>query len=147
MHVESGQEMHMPACKKMIAFAAAAACFAAVAQTTPRADASTSAQARYQQERAACLSGRSHQDRTTCLQEAGAALQEARRGGLTTGAQLEANAIARCNALPEGDRADCHSRVKNQANTTVSGSVEGGGILKETRTRYVQTPEGEKPIQ
>ena len=38
----------------------------------------------YQQDRAACTSGQSHQDRQTCLREAGAALYEARRGGLNT---------------------------------------------------------------
>ena len=40
------------------------------------------AQARYQQDRAACISGQSQQDRATCLKEAGAALQEAKRGRL-----------------------------------------------------------------
>jgi len=135
----------MSACQRILALAAAAACFGAVAQTAGT-NASMSAQQRYQQERAACVAGTSHQDRTTCLQEAGAALQESRRGGLTTSAQLQANAMARCQVLPEADRADCRDRVLNESNTTVSGSVEGGGILKETTTRYVVTPEGEKPV-
>jgi hypothetical protein len=138
----------MPACQRILALAAAAACFGAVAQTTPGTNAtSASAQARYQQERAACVNGTSHQDKATCLREAGAARDAARRGQLTSSAQLEANASSRCNALPEGDRADCRSRVLNESNTTVKGSVEGGGIVKETTTRYVMTPEGEKPIK
>ena len=43
------------------------------------------AKARYQKELAACISGQSHQDRATCLQEAGAAMQEARRGTSAAG--------------------------------------------------------------
>ena len=136
----------MPAFHRILALAAASACFGAAAQSAT-SSVPAGSQARYQQERAACLDGTSHQDRATCLKEAGAALQEARRGGLTTSAQLEANALARCQALPEAYRADCRDRVLDQSHTTVSGSVEGGGILKETTTRYVITPEGEKPIE
>jgi hypothetical protein len=44
----------------------------AAADNTVSAD----AQARYQQERAVCLSGQSNQDRATCLREADAALAD-----------------------------------------------------------------------
>lgn len=94
---------------------------------------------RYQQERAACLSGRTNQDQATCLREAGAARVEARRGGLNTpSADYMANALQRCNALPVPDRADCKARVAGYG--TQSGSVEGGGIYRETVTRSVETP-------
>lgn len=98
-----------------------------------------SAEQAYQRERAACLSGRSHQDQATCLKEAGAARAEARRGGLATpSADFMANALQRCNALPDADRADCKARVAGYG--TQSGSVEGGGIYRETVTRSVQVP-------
>jgi hypothetical protein len=133
-------EIPMIASRSILALAIAAGCVGAHAQSTP------SAQSRYQQERAACLDGSSHQDRATCLQEAGAALHESKRGGLTSSTQLESNALARCAALPEAYREDCRARVANDSNTEVSGTVQGGGMLKETTTRWVSTPEGEKRV-
>ena len=91
------------------------------------------AQRRYQQERAHCLSGQSNQDRATCLKEAAAALQEARRGGLATGsASLEANATARCNAQSAADREACVQRIMGSGST--QGSVEAGGLIRQTET-------------
>lgn len=91
------------------------------------------AQARYQQDRAACMSGQSYQDRATCLKEAGAALQEARRGRLGDGqTAYERNQTLRCDSLKGGDREDCLRRMRGEG--TVSGSVEGGGIYRELRT-------------
>ena len=93
----------------------------------------------YQQERAACTSGLSHQDRATCLKEAAAARAEAKRGKLNGGtAAYEQNAIIRCNALPEADRQDCVRRVRGEGK--VSGSVETGGIYRETTTIIVAPP-------
>ncbi|GGI53790.1 hypothetical protein [Oxalicibacterium solurbis] len=92
----------------------------------------------YQQERAACMDGRSQQDRTTCLREAGAARGEAKRGHLTDSTSYEENATARCNVLPPSDRQDCVKRIHGQG--TTSGSVEGGGIYRETTTTVVGTP-------
>lgn len=90
-------------------------------------------QDRYERERAACLSGRSPQDQATCLREAGAALQAARRGDLTGGAgDLKRNARERCNVLAGDERRDCLARMRGEG--TVSGSVEGGGILREKVT-------------
>lgn len=88
---------------------------------------------RFERDRAACLSGRSGQDQATCLREAGAALQAARRHELTGGdGHLQQNAEARCNVFAGADRNDCLARVRGEG--TVSGSVEGGGILRETVT-------------
>jgi hypothetical protein len=92
------------------------------------------AKGRYQQERAMCETGRSHQDRATCLREAGAALDEARRGRLDDSqAQYEKNALVRCNPLPPEDRQACIARMQGQG--TTRGSVEGGGIYRELITR------------
>ena len=91
------------------------------------------ANATYQRERAACLSGQSHQDRSICLREAGAALQEARRGGLdTVQTSIEKNRAARCDPLPPALRDDCQRRMRGEG--TISGSVEQGGISRELRT-------------
>jgi hypothetical protein len=97
----------------------------------------TDAQQRYQQERAACLSGQSAQDQSTCLKEAGAALEEARRGRLAEGsAQYQQNALARCTVLPPEEREACHARMQGQG--TTSGSVAAGGIYRELIIREVQ---------
>ena len=91
------------------------------------------AQARYQRDRAACMSGQSNQDRATCLREAGAALGEAKRGQLRDGqSSYEKNQTMRCDRLTAGDRDDCLRRMHGEG--TVSGSVEGGGIYRELRT-------------
>jgi hypothetical protein len=97
------------------------------------------AQSVYQKERAACLSGQSAEDRDTCLREAGAALQQARRGGLGAGneREFEQNRLIRCAALPEPDREDCVRRMKGEGIT--SGSVQQGGIFREL-TRPVPPP-------
>jgi hypothetical protein len=96
-------------------------------------DSLSEAQARYRQDRAACMSGQSQQDRATCLREADAALQEAKRGrsGDAQGS-YEQNQLLRCDRLAAGDREDCRRRMRGEG--TVSGSVEGGGIYRELRT-------------
>lgn len=114
-----------------------AACALAVllaAGTTAAAGGKLSdAQARYQQDRAACNSGKSYQDRATCLREAGAALQAAKRGGKDDGATAyEQNRLLRCDRLTAGEREDCLRRMRGEG--TVSGSVESGGVYRELRT-------------
>jgi len=77
---------------------------------------------------AACA--QSHQDRATCQREAAAAAADARRGRLDDGpADYRANALRRCEALPEADRDACRLRMTGHG--TASGSVEGGGIYRE----------------
>ena len=122
--------MHIAHSHRLIACALALAAplaFAAGEKASP------AAQERYNQERARCNSGLSHQDRATCLQEAGAALQESRRGGLNTNsATLSGNATARCDAQPAADRAECIQRIQGAG--AASGSVEGGGVIRKTET-------------
>jgi hypothetical protein len=91
------------------------------------------AQARYKQDRAACISGQSYQDRATCLREAGAALQAAKRRDLGDDqSSYEQNLLRRCEPLPAGEREDCVRRMHGEG--TVKGSVEGGGTYRELRT-------------
>lgn len=93
------------------------------------------AQQQYKRERAHCLSGQSHQDRATCLREAGAAYQEARRGvlnGSSASADYSRNATARCDAQPPADRQACVQRTMGAG--SAEGSVEGGGIIRQIET-------------
>ncbi len=89
----------------------------------------------YQQDRAFCNSGQSSQDRATCLREAGAAAQERSRNGLSESA--DANKFARCDyhKNPE-DREYCIRRMNGEG--TVTGSVDGGGLLRELRVTTKQ---------
>ena len=98
---------------------------------TSRSDAET----RYRPERATCVDGRSPQDRSTCLKEAGAARAEARRQGLDNGetaAQLRANALQRCQRVTDDDRAACERMVLGGGQR--SGSVAAGGVLMQITT-------------
>ncbi|WP_211440723.1 hypothetical protein [Collimonas humicola] len=100
------------------------------AATAGAASDSTDANARYQADRARCISGQSNQDRATCLKEAGAALQESRKGRLTDDkAADQSNALLRCNALPVDDRDACQRRMNGEG--TTSGSALEGGISRE----------------
>ena len=85
---------------------------------------------RYEADRQACLNGQSSQTMEACLKEAKAALDE--RPGATPAlstAQLQSNAMARCEALAGDERTACVARIRGEG--SVSGSVAGGGILRE----------------
>lgn len=98
------------------------------------AGAAAEAQARFRQDMAVCNSGQSNQDVKTCKLEARNALAQARLGALTTAPQvLEPNARLRCNVHEGEARAACEARMRGEG-TTSSGSVGGGGILRETVT-------------
>ena len=92
------------------------------------------AQRQHQRERAHCTSGHSQQGRATCLKEADAAYQEARRGTLANGPgiDLAKNATRRCEAQPAADREACVQRVLGAGNT--EGSVEAGGVIRRSET-------------
>ena len=114
-----------------VAMTSEAAGTAAKAAAAPSS--SSAAQTRYQQDRAVCLSGASNQDRATCLKEAGAARDEAQKGGLGDSTEPYAdNQRKRCAQLPGSQRQDCLARMQGQGN--ISGSVAGGGLLRETVT-------------
>lgn len=103
--------------------------------------ASPDAAARYKMEREKCLSGRSHQDRTTCLTEARNAYAEARKGQLDNGVSEEqrmANRMLRCRVQPPQDRAECERMARGEG--IITGSVEGGGVIRELVTRVDAPP-------
>ncbi|QRX82048.1 hypothetical protein [Glaciimonas sp. PAMC28666] len=124
-----------------VSFLALATFVAMLVGTSAHAADSTqsNANAAYQRQRTACMNGTSNEDRATCLREAGAALQAAKKGQLTDPqAQLEQNRLSRCNALPEQDRSDCVQRM--QPGGVVEGNSRSGGILRESVTTEVGPP-------
>ena len=130
--------------KSLLSFGVAAllavtAATAQVATGTTGIDASGS----YQQEVNACMTGKTQQDQATCLREARNAQADKKRGVLdNAGAQFDANAASRCEALTGEDKAACQARVMGYGNTT--GSVAAGGVLREVET--VVMPDGQKSI-
>ena len=89
------------------------------------------AQATYNRDRADCMKS-DVGDRMACLREAGAALQEAKRGGLTNeSSQHEKNRLARCDSQPAKDRDEC---VRRMNEGTTKGSVKEGAVVRELRT-------------
>jgi hypothetical protein len=118
--------------------AALAGAFASATAFAAEPVATNDAKALYLKEKANCEAGNTTQDKATCLKEAGAALDQKKKGKLDNSGSPVANATDRCNALPQKDRADCVARIvgpqgPNQR-VTGSGSVEGGGMIKETTT-------------
>jgi len=76
----------------------------------------------------------STQGKDPAKREFWAARDEARRGVLGKDddpAEFERNRLARCNVHQGFDRELCLRRMRGEG--TVSGSVEGGGILRELR--------------
>lgn len=86
----------------------------------------------YQIDRQQCLSGHSGQALDSCLQEAGAVLQQAPAAQTEVGAaQLQDNALQRCDALPDDQRQSCVARIQGQG--TTQGGVQAGGVLRTLR--------------
>jgi len=92
-----------------------------------------SPEAQYQRDMAACKAGQTQESKATCEREAGAALQAARHNQLVSDSNntYEADATRRCMNLPAGQRQDC-MMLMNDPNAKVEGSVNGGGIIRET---------------
>ena len=87
----------------------------------------------YRHEVQSCLSGRTQQDQATCLQEARNARADKQRGLLDNAdARYDANAVARCDVLMGEEKAACQARVMGYGSAT--GSVAGGGVLREVET-------------
>jgi len=105
------------------------------------ADAPTAAsiQSQYELDVQRCNSGQTNQTKAVCLQEAGAAREEAQRHRLDNGqsANYGTNSTDRCTKLPQPQRQDCLQQM--EAPSKVQGSVESGGVLRET---VIQVPPG-----
>ena len=103
-----------------VALLAVTAASAQVVTGTTGIDASGS----FQQEMNACMTGRTQQDKDTCMREARNAQADKSRGVLDTNAsnknELRANAMARCNAL-----SDLLPSLRNQKSTQAKSSTPG----------------------
>lgn len=131
----------------LLAFSAASllAMTAATAQVAGGAAGTTGIDAtgRFQSEVQSCRSGQTQQDRETCLREARNAQAERQKGTLRHPSEdFRANAMARCEPLAGEDKAACEARVMGYGST--SGSVAGGGVLREVET--VVMPPGAEQI-
>ena len=103
--------------------------FATFGVTSSHAATPSAAEARYQQDRANCMAGKTAEDQKTCLKEAGASLEAARQHDLKSGnaAQLASNERKRCDPLSGDDKKACLAIADGQG--TTSGSVASGGEL------------------
>ncbi len=127
-----------PHTRKLTLLAVAAALAGAGTVFAGEPVATNDAKTLYQKEKSNCEAGNTTQDKATCLREAGAALDEKKKGKLDNSGSPVVNATDRCNVLPAKDKADCLARITgpqapNQRVTT-SGSVEGCGVIRETTT-------------
>src|SRR6185312_14197505 len=100
---------------------------------SPVAEAASPVQSQYQRDVARCNSTPGI-DKKACLKEAGAAAQAARDNTLAApGMQAETqNRTERCDRLTGERRADCMTLMDNKTQVREQGSVESGGILRET---------------
>jgi len=119
---------------------------AATAQvaTGPSADTGIDASGNYRQEVQACQRGQTQQDRDTCLREARNARADKQQGSAGS-SDLAANAMARCEPLSGEEKAACQARVMGYGET--SGSVAGGGVLREVETVVVPPGQSEVTIE
>ena len=130
MKYTSRTQLHSPRLLATVLFATVAA----IASTNAFAAGPTTAQAQeqYRIDVERCRSGQTSQDTKTCIREAGAALQEARRHRLIEGTpSFDQNQRARCERLTGTQREDC-LRLMADPNPEIRGSVDGGGIIRET---------------
>jgi hypothetical protein len=105
-----------------------------------------SIEANYQRDRAACAAITAPADRTNCLRDAGAARAQALRAGTRTASpeELARNAVQRCQQQPPEQKVICERMARGEGN--VSGSVEGGGVIRELVTQEKLPPPPSPPL-
>ena len=106
-----------------------------------------------QSELAACNSGKTQQDRQTCMTEVRNANAAKRAGKVdNSGGRFKENAMARCDVFKGEEQIACQARVVGYGDT--AGSVAGGGVIRQVETVVVpadattvriqpQTPSGD----
>lgn len=135
--------------KSLFSFAAVSvlAMTAATAQVAgTKGDTGIDTSGNYDKEVQACMSGQTQEARDTCLREARNARADKQQRTLDSGgSDLNANAMARCEPLSGEDKAACQARVLGYGEK--SGSVAGGGVLREVETVVVPPGQTEVTIE
>jgi hypothetical protein len=92
-------------------------------------------EANYQRDRAACAAITVPADRSNCLRDAGAARAQALRNGPRTASpeELARNAVQRCQQHPPEQQVICERMARGEGRA--SGSVQGGGVIRELVTQ------------
>ena len=87
---------------------------------------------KFEQDKATCLAGKAGAERNACMKAATRARSSARNAPIYDDATYRHNKFDRCRVLSGDEARDCFARMKGEG--TVSGSVEGGGLLREKVT-------------
>ena len=117
------------ACFGLAALFAMGAASAQIASGTTGIDATGNEKS----EMAACKSGKTQQDRATCMTEVKNANAAKRAGKVDNKGQFAANAMKRCDVFKsEDDQVACKARIASDANA--EGSIAGGGVIRKAET-------------
>lgn len=87
----------------------------------------------YEQAKAYCTT-LSAEAQKNCQRDAYAAFNQAKKQGSSTKntEALSKNRLARCDQLPTQQQSDCKAQMTGSYDTKVYGSVEGGGVLRQS---------------
>lgn len=133
----------------LLTLGAVTAASAQIAAGTTGIDATGNAQS----ELAACNSGKTQQDRQTCMTEVRNANAAKRAGKVdNSGGRFRQNALSRCDVFQGEEQIACQARVVGYGDA--AGSVAGGGVIRQVETVVVpadattiriqpQTPSGD----
>ena len=126
----------------LLAVGAVTAASAQIASGTTGIDATGNAQS----EMAACLNGKTPQDRETCVTEVKNANAAKRAGKVdNSGGQFKENALSRCDVLQGEQQIACQARVVGYGES--AGSVGGGGVIRQVETVVVPADATKVTIQ
>jgi hypothetical protein len=116
----------------LLTFGAVTAASAQIASGTTGIDATGNAQS----ELAACISGKTQQDRQTCMTEVRNANAAKRAGQVdNSGGRFKENALARCDVFKGEEQVACQARIVGYGDA--AGSVAGGGVIRQVETVVV----------
>lgn len=111
---------------------AISAASAQIASGTTGIDATGNAQS----ELAACINGKTQQDRQTCMTEVRNANAAKRAGKVdNSGGKFKENALARCDVFKGEEQVACQARIVGYGDA--AGSVAGGGVIRQVETVVV----------
>jgi hypothetical protein len=116
----------------LLTIGAVTAASAQIASGTTGIDATGNAQS----ELAACINGKTQQDRQTCITEVRNANAAKRAGQVdNSGGRFKENALARCDVFKGEEQIACQARIVGYGDA--AGSVAGGGVIRQVETVVV----------